>query len=75
MRPISPAVNTSPGRTKRGRAGCATTGWRMRICPMPKPNRSGPLTASARSMNTVSVSGSFTWMVAWPLGPIFSRGS
>ena len=50
MRPISRGGEVSPGRTKRGSTGCATTGRRMRISPVPKPNRSGPLTAFARSM-------------------------
>ena len=73
-RPISPASNVSPGRAKRGSAGCATSSWRTSISPVAKPKRSGPLTALARSLKTVSESGSFTLNFAVPSAPTTTFG-
>ena len=51
------AVNRSPGRTKRGNAGCTITGNRTAIVPLVYPNRPVPLTALARSLKLVRLSG------------------
>ena len=73
-RPIRSASKLSPGRTKRGSAGCATSSWRTSNSPVAKPKRSGPLIAFARSLNTVSESGSFTLIFAVPSGPTATFG-
>ena len=46
----------------------------MSISPVAKPKRSGPEIAFARSLNTVSVSGSFTLILAIPSSPTGTRG-
>src|SRR5439155_908324 len=69
MRPMPAAVNASPGRTKRGSAGCTTTGRRTATSPVAKPKRWGPLIALARSLKLVRLSGSATCTVATPSGP------
>jgi len=71
---MAAAVKLSFGRTKRGNAGCTTTGKRTARSPAAKPNRSGPLIALARTLNTVTLSGSSIVTVATPPGPIMIAG-
>ena len=74
MRPMPAAVNASPGRTKRGSAGCTMTGSRTATSPVAKPKRWGPLIALARSLKLVRLSGSATCTVATPSGPTSIAG-
>jgi len=51
------------------------TGRRTGSSPVPKPSRSGPLTAFARSLKTVRSSDSFTLTLVVPPGPIAIAGA
>ena len=61
-------LKESPGRTKRGSAGWTITGSRTAIWPVANPKRSAPLTALARSLKFVRLSGSATRTSAVPSG-------